>query len=180
MSRSSAPRITSRISWSNRVLGIHLPRCSAPKRPHRESSCKWLSSVEDRRYNRTLLFLHRPHATESRRRVMRRERRAHHGQAPAKANGPLHRHALPPREQAPAHLVEAACLEAHRSRLPRRGKITHHGRRGNVGNRLRRGALRPYLRSSGKAGDAKVPEQADQPAGYRPTLEKSSINSSRT
>ena len=28
--------------------------------------------------------------------------------------------------------------------------------------------------------DAKVPEQADRPAGYRPTLEKSSINSSRT
>ena len=47
---------------------------------------------------------------------MRRERRAHPGQPPAKARGPLHRDALSPREEVPAHLVDAARLEAHRQR----------------------------------------------------------------
>ena len=64
------------------------------------------------------------------RRMMRREHPAHRGQTPAEAGWLLRCHALAPREPTPAHLVEAARIEAHRPHLPRRGETLAHSPRG--------------------------------------------------
>ena len=121
---------------------------------------------------------HRSHATESRRRMMRPERPAHPDQTPAETGWLLRRHALAPREPTPVHLVEAARIEAHRPHLPRRGE-TLRARREAVGYGLRRGYCGHVGDRAGRSGGSEVLEQANQPADYRPTLEKSSINSSR-
>ena len=66
--------------------------------------------------------------------VVRRERLAHPGQTDAKTKGLLDRDALPPREEVPAHLVDATRLEAYRERavivaLDGLVRMEHEGRR---------------------------------------------------
>ena len=80
-------------------------------RAHRHTSARSAGGPRHRSHG---AIVYRPSQSPSaRRRMMRRERPAHRNQMSTKAGGLLHRHALPSREQVPAHLVEAAHLEAH-------------------------------------------------------------------